>query len=156
MKRLIALVALLIGIISATTAQNNENKWFDKGYTFNVELSATDISIFHITSSHGWAFGNGLFVGGGAGFGAEWADSKVEGTPHYVPSLFVNARWSILNKGVSPFVDLKAGQYIDLAAKKVTYGINPSVGIDFGRFALGIGYMMREQNLMQVRVGFCF
>lgn len=156
MKRLITLVALLIGITSATTAQNNENKWFDKGYTFNVELSATDISIFHITSSHGWAFGNGLFVGGGAGFGAEWTDGKVEGTPHYVPSLFVNARWSILNKGVSPFVDLKAGQYIDLADKKATYGIVPSVGIDFGRFALALGYSMREQNLMQVRVGFCF
>lgn len=156
MKRLLALVALLIGITSATTAQNNENKWFDNGYTFNVELSATDISIFHITSSHGWAFGNGLFVGGGAGFGAEWTDGKVEGTPHYVPSLFVNARWSILNKGVSPFVDLKAGQYIDLADKKATYGIVPSVGIDFGRFALALGYSMREQNLMQVRVGFCF
>lgn len=156
MKRVITLVALLIGITSATTAQNNENKWFDKGYTFNVELSATDISIFHITSSHGWAFGNGLFVGGGAGFGAEWADGKVEGTPHYVPSLFVNARWSILNKGVSPFVDLKAGQYIDLADKKATYGINPSVGLDFGQFSLAIGYSMREQNLMQVRVGFCF
>lgn len=156
MKRVIALVALLIGITSATTAQNNENKWFDKGYTFNVELSATDISIFHITSSHGWAFGNGLFVGGGAGFGAEWATGNVEEAPHYVPSLFVNARWSILNKGVSPFVDLKAGQYIDLADKKATYGIVPSVGIDFGRFALALGYSMREQNLMQVKVGFCF
>ena len=156
MKKFIALVALLVGITSATFAQENENKWFDKGYAFNIELSATDVSIFHITSAHGWAFGNGLFVGGGAGFGAEWADGNVEEAPHYVPSLFVNARWSILNRGVSPFVDLKAGQYIDLTAKRATYGINPSVGLDFGQFSLAIGYSMRDQNLMQVRLGVCF
>ena len=156
MKRIIALVALLIGITSATFAQQNENKWFDKGYAFNVELSATDINIFHITSSHGWAFGNGLFVGGGAGFGAEWTEGKVEGTPHYVPSLFVNTRWSILNSGISPFIDIKATQYIDLAAGKTTYGVTPSVGVDMGHFSLGMGYSIREQKLMQVSLGFNF
>ena len=150
------MIVALVGIISAAMAEGRVNPFFRKGYTADVQLSSTDINSFHITSSHGYGFGNGLYVGGGAGFGAEWESADVSVAPHYVPSLFVNARWSILNKGVSPFVDLKAGQYIDLTAKRATYGINPSVGLDFGQFSLAIGYSIREQNLMQVRLVVCF
>jgi hypothetical protein len=38
------------------------------------------------------------------------------------------------------------------------YGVTPKVGMNIGRFSLGIGYSIRTQreNAMQVSVGFTF
>ena len=47
------------------------NVGYDRGYRADIELSWADQSVWGISSSHGFSFGNGLFVGGGAGFGAE-------------------------------------------------------------------------------------
>lgn len=148
----------LLGITTAMMAEGNTNRHFDKGYSADVQLVAADINSFHITSSHGYAFGKGFYLGGGAGFGAEWEGAGVDGTPHYVPSLFLNARWSMLNAKVSPFVDVKATQYIDLAEAATSYGVTPTVGLDCGRFSLGIGYAFRgaEKSSVQVAVGFNF
>ena len=158
MKKIILMAVALLGMATATMAQEkNANLRFDKGYTADVQLNVTAINAFHITSSHGWAFGNGLYLGGGAGFGAEWEGEGVEGTPHYVPSLFVDARWSMLNKKISPFVDVKATQYIDLAEGKASYGVTPSVGVDINRFSLGLGYAFRgDRSGLQLGLGFTF
>lgn len=160
MKKYFLMALVMLGVTVGANAQDKElvNRHFKVGYTANVELSATDVTMFHITSSHGYSFGHGLYLGGGAGFGAEWGAEGVEGTPHYVPSLFLNARWSALNDTVSPFVDVKALQYIDLAEGAARYGVSPTVGLDMGRFSLGIGYAIRfeRENAMQVSVGFVF
>ena len=158
MKKILLMAVALLGMAAATMAQEqNANRHFDKGYTADIQLHVTAINAFHITSSHGCNFGGGFYLGGGAGFGAEWEGEGVEGTPHYVPSLFVDARWSMLNCKVSPFVDIKATQYIDLAAGKATYGVTPSVGVDMGRFSLGLGYAFRgDKSGLQLGVGFTF
>lgn len=158
MKKIVLLAVALIGFATAMMAEDGANRHFKKGYTADVQLSAADVSMFHITSSHGWSFGNGLYLGGGAGFGAEWQGAVADNAPHYVPSLFVNARWSVLNTKVSPFVDVKAIQYIDLGEGAANYGLTPSVGLDCGRISLGIGYTIRgaEKSAMQVGVAFYF
>ncbi len=46
------------------------NVGYDRGYRADIELSWANKSVWGITSSHGFSFGNGLYVGGGAGFGA--------------------------------------------------------------------------------------
>ena len=158
MKKIILMAVALLGMAAATMAQEqNANTHFDKGYTADITLSATTNNIFHFNTSHGYNFGGGFYLGGGAGFGAEWEGEGVEGTPHYVPSLFVDARWSMLNKKISPFVDVKATQYIDLAEGKASYGVTPSVGVDMGRFSLGLGYAFRgDKSGLQLGVGFTF
>lgn len=157
MKKLALIIAALImGSTIMATAADKNSIHYTKGYAADVQLTATNVNMFHITSSHGWSFGNGLYLGGGAGFGAEW-QGAVEGTPHYVPSLFLNARWTIINNRIAPFVDVKATQYIDLGAAATDYGLTPTVGLDFGRFSLGVGYLMREEKSnMQVSVSFNF
>ena len=47
------------------------NEGYNRGYRADVELSWANKSVWGITSSHGFSFGNGIYVGGGAGFGAE-------------------------------------------------------------------------------------
>lgn len=158
MKKIILMAVALLGMAAATMAQEqNANRHFDKGYTADIQLHVSAINAFHITSSHGYNFGGGFYLGGGAGFGAEWEGEGVEGTPHYVPSLFVDARWSMLNKKVSPFVDVKATQYIDLTAGATNYGVTPSVGLDINRFSLGVGYAIRgDKSGWRVAFGFAF
>lgn len=157
MKKFILIATALLGIVAHTSANNNPNRHFNKGYAADIQLTATDIDIFHLTTSHGWAFGNGLYVGGGAGFGAEWFGDVLESEPHYVPSLFVESRWSIVNDKVSPFVGIRASQYIDLVERSTNYGLIPSVGMDMGHLSLSVGYALRgARSAMQVGVAFCF
>lgn len=147
----------VLGFATQTFAGENVNLHFNKGYAADVQLTAADVNMFHITTSHGWAFGNGLYLGGGAGFGAEWLGKVSESDAHYVPSLSVNARWSMLNAKVSPFVDVKATQYIDLTAGKSNYGLTPAVGLDMGRASLSVGYSLRgERSAMQIGFGLYF
>ena len=47
------------------------NVGYNRGYRADIELSWANKSVWGITSSHGFSFGNGLYVGGGAGFGAQ-------------------------------------------------------------------------------------
>ena len=157
MKKIFMMTIALLGIVSASMAEENKNPHFDKGYNADVTLLATTNNIFHINTSHGYAFGNGLFVGGGAGFGAEWSAEGIKGEPHYTPSLFVDARWSMLNTKFSPFVDVKATQYIDLTEGATNYGLTPTIGLDINHFALGVGYSLRgERSAWQLSMGFCF
>ena len=41
------------------------NVGYDRGYRADIELSWSDKSVWGISSSHGFSFGNGLYVGGG-------------------------------------------------------------------------------------------
>ncbi len=153
MKKFFMMAIALLGIATATMAQENKNPHFDKGYHADVILLATTDNIFHINTSHGYAFGNGLYVGGGAGFGAE----GIKGEPHYVPSLFLDARWSMLNTKISPFVDVKATQYIDLTEGATNYGLTPTIGLDINHFSLGVGYALRgTRSAWQLSMGFNF
>ena len=157
MKKILIMAMAVLGFATQTFAGENVNLHFNKGYAADVQLTAADVNMFHITTSHGWAFGKGLYLGGGAGFGAEWLGKVSESDVHYVPSLFVNARWSMLNAKVSPFVDVKATQYIDLTAGNPNYGLTPAVGLDMGRASLSVGYSLRgERSAMQIGFGFYF
>lgn len=157
MKKIALTVLALVGLTTAAVAAENTNPHFRKGYGADVQFSVQSVNDFHITTSHGYGFGNGIYLGGGAGFGAEWEGKGVEGTPHYVPSLFVEARWSMLGSAaVSPYINLRGVQYIDLAEGATNYGVIPSIGLDMGRISFGIGYAIRKQNALQFGVGFRF
>ena len=53
------------------------NVGYNRGYRADIELSWANKSVWGITSSHGFSFGNGLYVGGGAGFSAELIKNTV-------------------------------------------------------------------------------
>ena len=79
MKRILTIICAIAFSGAALSAQNNAdtiraymlNVGYDRGYRADIELSWANKSVWGITSSHGFSFGNGLYVGGGAGFGAE-------------------------------------------------------------------------------------
>ena len=120
------------------------NVGYNRGYRADIELSWANKSVLGITSSHGYSFGNGLYVGGGAGFGAEL--SKVTETPesnrnasYFVP-VFADIKYSFTKTLASPFVSFKGGAIADITNKGIRTFANPAVGLDIARFSLKMGY----------------
>ena len=72
------------------------NVGYNRGYRTDIELSWANKSVWGITSSHGFSFGNGLYVGGGAGFGAELSKNTAAAASVAAevidPELFIHSR----------------------------------------------------------------
>ena len=120
------------------------NVGYSRGYRADIELSWTNKSVWSITSSHGFSFGNGLYVGGGAGFGAEL--TKQTETPesswdasYFVP-VFADIKYSFTKTLASPFVSLRGGAIADITNLGVRTFARPAVGLDIARFSLKVGY----------------
>ena len=136
------------------------NVGYNRGYRGDIELSLADKSVWGTTSSHGFSFGNGLYVGGGAGFGAELtknpvatagvADDVIDPEYSYTPEsnwnasylvpVFADIKYSFLNTLATPFVSLKGGAVADITNKGIRTFANPAVGLDIARFSLKVGY----------------
>jgi hypothetical protein len=136
------------------------NVGYNRGYRADIELSWANKSLWGITSSHGFSFGNGLYVGGGAGFGAELTkntvatasvsddviDPEYSYTPesnwnasYFVP-VFADIKYSFTKTLAAPFVSMKGGAIADITNKGIRTFANPAVGLDFARFSLKVGY----------------
>ena len=120
------------------------NVEYNRGYRADIELSWANKSVWGIASSHGFSFGNGLYVGAGAGFGAEL--TKETDTPdsnwnasYFVP-VFADIKYSFTKTVVTPFVSLKGGAIADITNKGIRTFANPAVGLDIARFSLKFGY----------------
>ena len=120
------------------------NVGYNRGYRADIELSWSNKSVWGITSSHGFSFGNGLYVGGGAGFGAELSKNSM--TPqsnwnasYFVP-VFADIKYSFTKTHVAPFVSMKGGAIADITNKGLRTFANPAVGLDIARFSLKAGY----------------
>ena len=136
------------------------NVGYNKGYRADIELSWANKSVWGITSSHGFSFGNGLYVGGGAGFGAELskntaavasvADEVIDPEYSYTPEsnwnasyfvpVFADIKYSFSKTLAAPFVSLKGGAIADITNKGIITFANPAVGLDIARFSLKGGY----------------
>ena len=136
------------------------NVGYNRGYRADIELSWANKSVWGISSSHGFSFGNGLYVGGGAGFGAELtnnpvatasvADDVIDPEYSYTPEsnwnasyfvpVFADIKYSFTKTVVTPFVSLKGGAIADITNKGIRTFANPAVGLDIARFSLKVGY----------------
>ena len=120
------------------------NVGYNRGYRADIELSWANKSVWGITSSHGFSFGNGLYVGGGAGFGAEL--TKNTKTPetnwnasYFVP-VFADIKYSFTKTQVAPFVSMKGGAIAAITNKGIRTFANPAIGLDIARFSMKVGY----------------
>ena len=146
--------------IKAQRAAYMVNVGYNRGYRADIGLSWANESLWGISSSHGFSFGNGLYVGGGAGFGAELtkktlatvcaADEVVNSEHTYVPEsnwnasyfvpVFADIKYSFMKTLATPFVSLKGGAVVDITNNGLRTFANPAVGVDIARFSLKVGY----------------
>ena len=120
------------------------NVGYNRGYRADIELSWANKSVWGITSSHGFSFGNGLYVGGGAGFGAELTKNtktpETKWNASYFVPVFADIKYSFTKTQVAPFVSMKGGAIADITNKGIRTFANPAIGLDIARFSMKVGY----------------
>lgn len=140
------------------TDKSSASVMYSKHYRADVELAWRSRNMWEISSSHGYSFGNGLYVGGGAGFGAELQknakiaaledeiDPEYSYTPEsnwkatYLIPVFADVKYSFINLKASPFVSLRVGGYADVTNSGIRTFANPAIGLDLCRFSIKVGY----------------
>ena len=148
MKKLflsIALIALCVG------AMAQQSYSFRKGYRGDVALGgAVGITkgvrndAFSLSTTHGYSFGDGLFVGAGAGLNVL---TSAEVT---IPVYFVG-KYTFMDNRISPFMDCRVGWEALVYNRDhgVAFVVSPAVGVDLGRFSLRAGYLCEAGRYVQ-------
>ena len=144
-------LSLLLIFICAGSAFAG-NKLTNEGYVGNVAVSVTPQMGFgvDVTTSHGYSFGNGLWMGGGAGV------SIAGGYDGILVPIYTEAKYSFMtDKKASPYLDCKFGVITD--AENLFVMFSPTVGVDINRFSIFALYNMWSQvRTFNVGVAFNF
>ncbi len=135
------LLLLAVSVLSLSMKAQEKNVFYKKGYAPSIEIGGTFVDSFgfrpEVLTSHGYCFGNGLYVGGGLGLGFEHWTIRERENRFFVP-VFVDLKYSFLNRLASPFVGIKAGAMLDCTG--LGYMVLPSIGVDIWRFSLSLGF----------------
>ncbi|MDE5954956.1 MAG: hypothetical protein K2G18_09300 [Bacteroidales bacterium] len=142
MKKILLFIAtILIANIAAHGQAKNSS--YDKGYRPNIEagihISSSSKFIYGITSSHGYNWGNGLYLGGLTGI-MYTSEAAITRPNRIMIPLLAEIKYSFINRLASPFISLKAGCLADVTEKGIGYEILPAVGVDIWRFSINIGF----------------
>lgn len=166
---------------NSASGTNPKSRMYRDHYRADVELSWANPNYWTITTSQGYSFGNGLYVGGGVGFSAQMTkvapmtlDTEIDPgftyTPesnwsatYYVP-VFADIKYNFLNRLASPFVDFKAGICADICNSGASILLNPSLGVDIQRYTIKAGYECqlgvwrhsKGQNISHLKLGVAF
>ena len=132
-----------VGNYSGVTVDAKEGVFEHGGYRFDIELSCSIPTIWEFSSSHGYSFGNGLYVGGGAGFYAECLPDYETLPTYYIP-VFADVKYNFCNTLASPYVSLKGGVDFDVCNTGMNININPAIGLDISRYSINFGYDMHH------------
>lgn len=179
MKRFLTIFCAIAFTGAALSAQNGTegkssymiNVGYEKGYRADVELSWSNRSLWGISSSHGVSFGNGLYVGAGAGFSAELTRNTAAAyTPQsnwkgsFITPVFADVKYSFMKTIATPFVSMRGGAIADITNAGVRLFASPAAGVDIARFSIKVGYeyqfgvwgYLDGKNLHNVKLGVAY
>ena len=124
------------------------NKLSNKGYVGNLSITVTPQLEFgvDVMTSHGYSFGNGLWIGGGAGVSyAGYYDGI------FLP-IYTEAKFTFMkDMKASPFVDCKFGIMTDTENFHTLF--SPTFGVDINRISVFALYNMWS-NVRSFNLGF--
>ena len=150
-KRLISLLfCAIFPFVSAFagTSKDRRNLLSDKGYVGNVGVSVSPgfgvgADLF---TSHGYSFGNGLWIGGGTGLSFP--------SPYdlFFP-LYSEAKYSFnINRKISPFLGAKVGVMTNFEDSLMI--LNPVFGFDINRFSIFASSNLGLVSMRTYAIGF--
>lgn len=152
MKRLLILILALTAITFNAEAKKKPYNYHSPKYWGNIELLGGTVfsggSNIGISTAHGYCLGHGVSMGLGLGV---YMDINELYYLYSVP-MFLEAKYSPLKKGSSPFVSLRTGFNITDGLSTGFY-LSPAFGIDIKRFSLFVRYGF---NLFPVSVDIDF
>lgn len=145
MKKTLVLVAAIIALTTGVAAQEStDSPLFGQGYRADIQIRASTSRQSYISTSHGYSFGNGLYLGGGAGVGAEYVPD-FSADANIVTYVFVDGKYNIVNRKLSPFVAVRVGSVLPIVSlDQPRFLATASVGIDWGRISISAGYTLQK------------
>lgn len=150
-KLLLCVLATLVGT-ALSSAQSFKNPSFNRGFAGNVEAGVLVKDGFageYVNVSSGYNVLPGLFAGVGIGIKDQRFNDLSNFKSVFVPT-FIQLRYSVLNRTVSPFIDLKGGLISDYSGsvKSVPDGFSGygcghffrlGIGVDYKRYSVYLG-----------------
>lgn len=140
MKKTVLMMAAVMCCV-AVSAQNRKNASHVRGYSPSVEAGVSlneYYTVPYVTTSQGYCFGNGLYIGGVAGVSFNSAEINGKSSRVLIP-LLAEIKYSFIDRLASPFIGLKGGGILDCTALGIGYIVRPYVGVDIWRFSLSVG-----------------
>ena len=126
----------LFDTYAGTNIQSNEGSPYEKGYSGNVGLSISSGALYSVggslTTSHGYSFGNGLWMGGGISL--LWPLDEYPSLP-----LFVESKYTFNLQKVKPFIACKVGIVLWEIEDPVGY-LSPSFGVEYDCWSFFVSY----------------
>ncbi|MBR3989449.1 MAG: hypothetical protein IKI85_02755, partial [Bacteroidales bacterium] len=160
-SRALSGILCYVALFFATTAFAQTNIAIKKGYHGMVEIGTSTVNgqvqegfikgpndkyekdqmlpgeMVRLSTVHGYAWGNGLFLGAGVGWDFELVNSA------QYASIFAAAKYNIKDAAASPFIEGRTGYRICTNAYRYdTSGtfVSFATGVDFGNAAIRLGY----------------
>jgi len=137
MKKTLFAVVLFL---SCTVLSAQESRMFQRGYRGNVEIGNYAVfgkgkvgGIAQLTTTQGFSFGDGAFLGVGFGLGKDLNHET------FLP-LFLDAKYNFIDRRTSPFAAVRTGLRYGFDDVYLSYGLSLGAGVDFGRYSIRIGY----------------
>ena len=131
---------LFVLILSCAVLSAQESRMFRRGYRGNLEIGNYAVfgkdkvgGIAQMTTTQGFSFGDGAFVGLGLGLGVDLNGS------FFFP-VFLDAKYNFIDRRTSPFAAVRTGLRYGPDEEYVSYGISLGGGMDFGRYSIRVGY----------------
>ena len=109
------------------------------GHTFGVGM-VRDFGRLDVATTHGIQINPHLFFGAGLSLNYAYHYGSIA-LPFYA-----DIRTDILKSNISPFIDFKIGYSITDAFKGLY--LSPTIGCRFGRFNMGISYVMQKDDVI--------
>ena len=150
MKRLVSVILFIFIGCMSVSAQGKNNLLSDRGYVGNVGLSVSagygvGADLF---TSHGYSFGNGLWVGGGTGLSFP--------SPYdlFLP-LYSEIKYSFLaDRRVSPFLSARVGGMTNFEDSVMI--LAPEIGVDIGRVSIFLSADFKAVGAIRYSIGVCW
>ena len=152
-KRLISIVLCAIfSMVSAFagTSEGRGTALMEKGYAGNVGVSVSGgLGVgADLFTSHGYSFGNGLWIGGGTGLSFP--------SPYdlFLP-LYTEVKYSFLaDRRVSPFLSARVGGMTNFEDSVMI--LAPEIGADIGRVSIFLSADLEAVGAIRYSIGVCW
>ena len=136
-KALTTMVLCLIALLDSYAGYD------DKGYAGKVGISISpeyDLGwMMDITTSHGYSFGNGFWLGGGIGVSFYGKENEGMSIP-----IFAHAQYNLQMDKLSPYVSCKFGYNTISFFDKGLRFIRPEIGVNIGQWDIFAAYSVGQ------------
>ena len=137
-----SILAVFLLCSTAVSAQS-KNPYYERGYKADLQIGMSParnyvVANSTLTTSHGYCFGNGLFVGGGTGVYIDRRSIDMKKASVLLP-VYGEVAYSFMNRMASPLIGVRGGALSDYTVRGSGFFVRPYIGANVWRMTVSVG-----------------